>query len=1577
MAPLSGGTSIWARDVAWRNRSNLDADVTIDGAWIVFRAPDDTVYVFDSAEHEPEVQYTPDGLRTSLLSEIRFRGGYSQALSYSGNYLTRVTDTFGRWLEFEYVQMPSVSRHVSRVRTSNGQVLRYSYQNRFPTLALDAPIDFWSLSTVVYPDMTADESDNPRVTYEYLDAVGKPGLLLSGIIDERGVRFASWTYDVKGRVLVSEHAGGTDRWQFSYDDAGGTVTVTNPLGRPTKYTYRKVFGGLRQLVSVDGVATSNCVASNTQYSYDANGFRARAVDAEGRVTTWERNTRGLPVTTTEGARSMAARTRTTTWDPIRPLPTEVAEPGLTSTFSYGATGHLQQTIETSTLKRTVPYATGGERRSTRYNYTSFRPAPVPPGAPSGDALADVALPLINPNASEVLAGWTSTLGGLGMEARGKCSSSNPCFFGGTSTWVIAHQDVSIPSEHVSEVDRGLRSATISWLQNARGVNDDYGGLGLLFLDAEGRTVGSSLADLQSVVGWKARQQTAPVPATTRVIRVQMLMWKVRSRYNDANIDDLALTLSADGAASKSPFLKLVNGSGIGGSVTGWTADSSDASGGPVGPVVATVSPPCPFCVYIRNENTQTGASKVRQRLAIPSDRYREVDAGHRGLELSLAAWVNQRGGKVEVSAEFFDASGKPLAPWAHHFSPAFFDHVFRDNVFRVPLLPKGTRFVDMAIATSFPVQATGPREARWSGASVRLVKASDPPSAAAELLSTIDGPLPGTSDTIRFAYDAMGNLASVTNELGHVTRIARLDASGRPASLIDPNGVTTTMAYDARGRLNVVTVNPGPYQARTIIAYDPIGQVRRVIAPDGSYLQFTWSDARRLVSVTNNAGERIDYGHNANGDVTSRTVKAGSSTIIRQQWALFDEIGRLMRSIGAAGQQTVYRYDRTDNLTAVRDPRGGIFAYAYDGLQNLARLTDQAGSSVTLTRDGQGEVTGYRDARGLTTTYLRNGFGEIIQESGPDVGTTVIVRDERGLPTRITDPRGIVTLLSYDAAGRLVKQAFPADRKQDITYVYDDTTNGNKGIGRLTGVIDASGAVSRYYDALGRVVAETRLIGGRTYSTAYAYNNAGRLTAITYPSGRVVSYMRNGLGRVTAVTTQASAAEAPVTVASGLSWSPMSSRLRGFTHGNGLAAARAYDTDGRLIALKLASGSTPLMDLSYAYADRMNLTAVKDNLTAAQSVSLGYDAAQRLASARGPWGQLAYSYTPNGDRAQEVLTPPGGGSALTTQLRYPASSNRLSSTTVGNLTTRSFAYDAAGNLVTQVMGPLRLSFTYNLRNRPVTVTRTGDGTQTSRYIFNALEQMVSRATNAPGGPAGVVHYIHGLDGALLAEAGGATGKTLRDYIWLPQGDASPAADNDNEEGGSPPPLPLALVSGAGTPAPELLMVHADHLGRPVRLTDATRATVWSASYDPFGQPVSVTGALEQNLRFPGQYFLLETGLSYNWHRFYDPATGRYTQPDPLRFVDGPSVYSYAKSSPLSLIDALGLLSGSGDGLPRSTPPGSGGGQICFEDCEAERRACNALCRTAKNDPDMPNIWFGSYGKCMRGCVSQNCGGNKV
>jgi RHS repeat-associated protein len=95
------------------------------------------------------------------------------------------------------------------------------------------------------------------------------------------------------------------------------------------------------------------------------------------------------------------------------------------------------------------------------------------------------------------------------------------------------------------------------------------------------------------------------------------------------------------------------------------------------------------------------------------------------------------------------------------------------------------------------------------------------------------------------------------------------------------------------------------------------------------------------------------------------------------------------------------------------------------------------------------------------------------------------------------------------------------------------------------------------------------------------------------------------------------------------------------------------------------------------------------------------------------------------------------------------------------------------------------------------------------------------------------------------------------------------------------------------------------LGRPTRMTNAAKATVWSASYKPWGEVQAITGSATQNLRFPGQYFQIETGLAYNWHRSYDPVTGRYTQPDPLGFVDGPSVYAYAGNSPWMRTDRNG------------------------------------------------------------------------
>ena len=61
-----------------------------------------------------------------------------------------------------------------------------------------------------------------------------------------------------------------------------------------------------------------------------------------------------------------------------------------------------------------------------------------------------------------------------------------------------------------------------------------------------------------------------------------------------------------------------------------------------------------------------------------------------------------------------------------------------------------------------------------------------------------------------------------------------------------------------------------------------------------------------------------------------------------------------------------------------------------------------------------------------------------------------------------------------------------------------------------------------------------------------------------------------------------------------------------------------------------------------------------------------------------------------------------------------------------------------------------------------------------------------------------------------------------------------------------------------------------------------------------------------NFRLPGQYFDEETGFHYNYHRYYDPGTGRYLTPDPIGQEGGINLFLYAMNNPINAIDPLGL-----------------------------------------------------------------------
>ena len=273
----------------------------------------------------------------------------------------------------------------------------------------------------------------------------------------------------------------------------------------------------------------------------------------------------------------------------------------------------------------------------------------------------------------------------------------------------------------------------------------------------------------------------------------------------------------------------------------------------------------------------------------------------------------------------------------------------------------------------------------------------------------------------------------------------------------------------------------------------------------------------------------------------------------------------------------------------------------------------------------------------------------------------------------------------------------------------------------------------------------------------------------------------------------------------------------------------------------------------------------------------------------------------------------------------------------------------AGNITNDNRPGEAFVFTYNNRNRMASVTRNGLAYAT--YGYNALEQLTTRSTSASGGPVGQVAYLYDLDGHLIAEATASTGATTRDYIW--------AAANDN----TPVDLPLAVAEAA-----TLYMVHSDHLGRPIRMTDSTKATVWQAQYKPFGEPVTISGTKANNLRFPGQYFQIETGFAYNWHRHYDPTTGRYTQPDPLRFVDGPSVYAYAGNSPVMETDRTGLLSLPGNiNIPTGISVPNSNVQQCgsLDQLKWCKDGCWELVQKMKTFDR-----FGWHAKCVARCMEE-------
>ena len=106
---------------------------------------------------------------------------------------------------------------------------------------------------------------------------------------------------------------------------------------------------------------------------------------------------------------------------------------------------------------------------------------------------------------------------------------------------------------------------------------------------------------------------------------------------------------------------------------------------------------------------------------------------------------------------------------------------------------------------------------------------------------------------------------------------------------------------------------------------------------------------------------------------------------------------------------------------------------------------------------------------------------------------------------------------------------------------------------------------------------------------------------------------------------------------------------------------------------------------------------------------------------------------------------------------------------------------------------------------------------------------------------------------------------------------------------------------------EILYYHCDQIGVPQALTDAAGHTVWRGRYGAWGglEGEEKAEGIHQPLRLQNQYCDEETGLHYNFFRYYDPVLGRFISQDPIGLAGGLNAYRFAPNAQ-TWVDPLGL-----------------------------------------------------------------------
>ncbi|WP_432746686.1 DUF6531 domain-containing protein [Streptomyces sp. JH002] len=732
-------------------------------------------------------------------------------------------------------------------------------------------------------------------------------------------------------------------------------------------------------------------------------------------------------------------------------------------------------------------------------------------------------------------------------------------------------------------------------------------------------------------------------------------------------------------------------------------------------------------------------------------------------------------------------------------------------------------------------------------------------------------------------YDEYHHVTGLTDALGHTTRFVN-NGFGQPVVVSDPEGRTTRYDYHESGRPSTVRLPDGstfqyefdqygnctgatdPGGATRRFAYDESGGLVARTDPSGATTRMSCNGAGLPVEITDPLGNRTVRELDAFGRETVVTDPAGAVTFTwwnveghkvrtvapdgaEQTWA-YDSEGNCLRHTDANGNQTTYTYGPFDTLTARTEPGGQRYEYAHDAALRVRRVTNPQGLTWDYTYDAAGRLVSETDFDGSRVTYDRDPEGRLTARTNALGQTTVFERDFAGRVTR-KEADGASTEYVYDVLGRLAR----AENAHAALVIERDAT------GRVLSESCNGRVLRSVYDACGR---RTHRITPSGASSEWGFDAAGRGTTLT-TSGHTIAFERDAAGR------------------------PTTRRVD-----SALALTQTWAPTGRLTAEEVTAASGTAYTRSYDYRPDGHLAAVLTGGVERREFEL--DPAGRVTAVQADGWTEAYAYDEAGNQTWAEWPHQRGSADVQGEREYGGT--RL--TRAGRIR---YEHDAAGRITMRRRSRLSKKpdvwrYTWDAEDRLASVI-TPDGTEW-RYQYDPLGRRVAKQQLANDGSGRVMEHIDfAWDGSALVEqtVTASARHALFTITWDYEGlrplaqtermtDASTQQEIDRRF--------FAIVTDlVGTPS--------ELIGEQGELAWQSRATLWG------------TTAWKSNasaftpLRFPGQYHDTESGLHYNYHRYYDPATARYLSPDPLGLTPAPNPVTYVHN-PHTWVDPLGLMS---------------------------------------------------------------------